>query len=130
MEQSATASTRPIIYSSSIPDLEIPKISTFESLLPTNDPYEASRTALTDALTGESCSRGALRHKALTLAAALMDCFGLKSEPWRKRTDIRATLTRILEGQVVMILSPNSLEYPILVLAAVCGFRPLLSNIH
>lgn len=68
-----------IIYRSSVPDIHIPKISVFESLLPINDKYPGERSAIIDGLTGETWSRQTLRQHALTLAATMVYELGLRS---------------------------------------------------
>ena len=94
----------PHIYPSTLPDLTFPEISLFDYILPEHDKWGADKPAYIDGLTNEVLTRRALRHNALTLGATLVDKLGFK------------------EGGVVMLLSPNSIHYPVVEFATVRVF--------
>lgn len=75
------AATSQIIYKSPNPDVVIPQVSVFESILPVDDPYPAGRPALIDGVTGEVWTRKDLRTHSLTLAWAMVNRLGLRGQP-------------------------------------------------
>lgn len=75
------AANSQIIYKSAIPDVFIPQVSVFESILPADDPYPAGRPALIDGVTGEVWTRNELRARSLTLAWAMVNRLGLRGQP-------------------------------------------------
>lgn len=81
MEHHTTLNNEMIIYKSPLPDVDIPKISVFESVLPVNDLYPGERPALIDGITGETWSRNTLRAHCLTLAWVMVNRLGLCSKP-------------------------------------------------
>ncbi|KAF8300471.1 AMP binding protein [Clavulina sp. PMI_390] len=109
----ASAENKPVIYTSPYPKINIPKINVFESIFPTKriDLFPGHRPALIDGLTGETWTRAQLKQFSLTLAWHLRNTLGLK------------------EGDVLMIASPNSIQYGVVLLGALAaGLKLTFAN--
>ncbi|KIO13931.1 hypothetical protein M404DRAFT_11945 [Pisolithus tinctorius Marx 270] len=113
------------IFRSSLPSVALPRRSIFTHLLGTcpRTPdlvggFPASAPAFIDSVTGSTISRGALRSFALQLA------FSLQTPPNPLKALIHAATP-----PVVLIFSPNSIVWPIMLFgAAAAGFRTTLAN--
>ncbi|KAH7910994.1 AMP binding protein [Hygrophoropsis aurantiaca] len=112
-----------IIYTSPYPTVHLPRQSIFTYLLgadPTSPGkigcYPAAATAFIDAATGTTLTREALRSYALQFAHSLIS----PPAPLHNPKESEPTL---------LIFSPNSLAWPILLLgAAAAGYRATLAN--
>ncbi|XP_006461225.1 acyl-CoA synthetase [Agaricus bisporus var. bisporus H97] len=104
------------IYSSILPPLQIPNESVFTHLFHSNDPslvgsFSASLPAYIDASTGTTLTRGQVKQFALELGYGLRTHFGAR------------------RGDTVLVYSPNSIHWPVVVFGAVAaGLRCTLAN--
>ncbi|RXW21478.1 hypothetical protein EST38_g4374 [Candolleomyces aberdarensis] len=113
----------PRIYGSTIPPIPVNDGSVYTLLFQTNSPektesfytYPTDRPAFIDAATGDSLSRGELKELTLKLGYGLRNHVVLPSLPG-------GTNHRVLSrGDVVMIFSPNSLSWPVMLFGAVAA---------
>ena len=96
-------------YSSPIPPVsDIPQISLFSHLLPTNDEHP-ERAAFIDAPTGRVLTRGQLQHDARALAYGLR--LGLE----------RRGGLNVPRRSTILIFSGNSISVPLGILAALAA---------
>ncbi|RDB25422.1 4-coumarate--CoA ligase-like 7 [Hypsizygus marmoreus] len=110
----------PRIYTSPVPSVPLVSTSVFTHLFasPSGDPntiggYPGSAKAFIDAETGTTLTRAQTKNLALSLG------YGLRNHP---NTGAR-------RGDVVLVYSPNSLSWPILLFGAVAaGLRCTLAN--
>jgi 4-coumarate--CoA ligase len=112
------------IYKSSYPNVPVVEQNVFELLLHI-DPskpeliggFPADSTTFIDAQTGTTLTRASLRSYATTLAYALRThSFFPQHQPLNR-------------GDTIMIFSPNTLTWPVLLYAATCaGLRVTLAN--
>ncbi|KAF7795577.1 hypothetical protein EIP86_006739 [Pleurotus ostreatoroseus] len=106
------------IYASSFPPLSIPHESVVTYLTRTRfDEFPRHRPAFTDAETGKTITRGEFRDMLLSMG------WGLRHE-LAKRGGVQ-----LQRGDVVMILSPNSLAWPVMLFGGfAAGLRMTLAN--
>ncbi|KAG8958567.1 hypothetical protein FRC03_009012 [Tulasnella sp. 419] len=106
----------PKIYKSNAPDIALPETSIFTFLFSEEkgwaySKYPTNRAAYIDAVTGKTLTRAETKDLSLTLA------WGLNEKLGKKR------------GDVIMVFSPNSLSYPILIYGAVAaGLKITFAN--
>ncbi|EAU83706.1 hypothetical protein CC1G_05610 [Coprinopsis cinerea okayama7 len=105
-------SPQPIIYRSTYPPKPTVNTSIFTHLFRDSDVYPPARPAFIDAATGCSITRGDLKRNVLALSD------GLRNQPIVPVEGGRRPLRR---GDVVMILSPNSLSWPVALFGAVAA---------
>ncbi|GAA5897590.1 hypothetical protein JCM6882_003526 [Rhodosporidiobolus microsporus] len=91
------------VYTSPWPEVELPECSVWEKIWSNPQGQEDEATAVLDATTGQTLSRLELRTLAQRLAHGLRDT------------------ARLSPGDVVCLFSPNSLDYPTIVLATQCA---------
>lgn len=94
----------PIIYTSPLPSIPLYAHSIFTHLFSSSGPHEingfsASLPAFIDAITGTTITRGQLKQLALALG------YGLQNHP----------VLSAKRGDTVMIYSPNSLAWPVVI---------------
>jgi acyl-CoA synthetase (AMP-forming)/AMP-acid ligase II len=105
------------IYPSNIPSVPIYECSLYNYVFPENDPYPPSTAAFIDADTGRKVTRQELRTLTLELAYGLRNVLGPKGGQ------------KLTRGDTVMIFSPNSIAYPLMLYGIVAaGVRATLAN--
>ncbi|KAF8217933.1 AMP binding protein [Mycena galopus ATCC 62051] len=110
----------PTIYKSHLPDVPINNTSIFTKLFAAQTPrdvgeYPESWAAYIDAATGTTLTRGQLKKLALSFAYGLRD--HPTTQPFARR------------GDTVLIFSPNSLAWPVVLYGSVAaGLRCTLAN--
>ncbi|KAJ6487695.1 AMP binding protein [Mycena sanguinolenta] len=110
----------PKIYTSHIPDVPIEQMSVFTKLFASHAPgsvgrYPGSWTAYVDAASGTALTRAQVKKLSLLFAYGLRD--HPTTQPFAKR------------GDTVLIFSPNSLVWPIVLYGSVAaGLRCTLAN--
>ncbi|KAF9457491.1 AMP binding protein [Collybia nuda] len=108
----------PRIYTSPIPDVPIVETSVFSHLFSSPSEgiiggYPSTARAFVDAASGTTITRGQLKQLALTMG------FGLRDHPG----------TAVKRGEVVLIYSQNSLNWPVALFGSVAaGMRCTLAN--
>ncbi|KIM40250.1 hypothetical protein M413DRAFT_175243 [Hebeloma cylindrosporum] len=102
------------IYTSPLECPPIPNTSVFTHLFSSTN-YPSSAPAFIDAATGTSLTRGQIKHLALSFG------YGVRNHP--------TTSASAKRGDTVLIYSPNSLTWPVVLFGAVAaGLRCTLSN--
>ncbi|KAJ7108778.1 AMP binding protein [Mycena epipterygia] len=110
----------PRIYTSHIPDVPILNTSIFTRLFSSRGPgdvggFPGSMRAFVDAASGVVLTRAQLKNLALSFA------YGLRDHP--------TTLPFVKRGDTVLIYSPNSLAWPVVLFGSVAaGLRCTLAN--
>ncbi|KAJ7108782.1 AMP binding protein [Mycena epipterygia] len=110
----------PIIYTSPYPDVHIPKTSVFTRIFASRAPgdvggFPGSRNAFIDAATGTCLTRAQLLDLSLSFG------HGLRTHP--------NTSPSAKRGDTVLIYSPNSLAWPVVLFGAVAaGLRCTTAN--
>ncbi|KAJ7665919.1 AMP binding protein [Mycena polygramma] len=110
----------PRIYTSSFPDVPIVNMSLFTRLFASRGPgdvggFPGTWKAYIDAATGASITRAELKTLSLSFA------YGLRSHP--------TTQPFAKRGDTVMIFSPNSLAWPVVLFGSIAaGLRCTLAN--
>ncbi|KAJ7109639.1 AMP binding protein [Mycena crocata] len=110
----------PQIYTSHIPDVPILNTSIFTRLFGSHGPddvggFPGSMKAFIDAATGATLTRAGVKNAALSFA------YGLRDHP--------ATRQFAKRGDTLLIYSPNSLSWPVVLYGSVAaGIRCTLSN--
>ncbi|KAJ7099936.1 AMP binding protein [Mycena belliarum] len=110
----------PTIYASSYPSIPLPQTSIFTRLFASQGPgdvggFPGTATAFIDAASGSSITRAELRHLSLSFA------HGLRTHP--------ATRPLAKRGDTVLIYSPNSLAWPVVLFGSVAaGLRCTTAN--
>ncbi|KAJ1303693.1 hypothetical protein OPQ81_008118 [Rhizoctonia solani] len=91
------------IYKSAYPDRVIPRESIFSNLFPKKPEFAESLPAFIDAVNGRTLSRGDVKDLSLRLAYGLQRTLGIN------------------RGDTVMIFSPNSLIWPVVMLGCIAA---------
>ncbi|KAF7351417.1 4-coumarate--CoA ligase-like 7 [Mycena sanguinolenta] len=110
----------PRIYTSHIPDVPIEQMSVFTKLFASHAPgdvggHPGSWTAYVDAASGAALTRAQVKNLALSFA------YGLRDHP--------TTQPSAKRGDTVLIFSPNSLVWPIVLYGSIAaGLRCTLAN--
>ncbi|TCD66541.1 hypothetical protein EIP91_001262 [Steccherinum ochraceum] len=106
------------IYKSHLPSIQVPEESLYSHLFGTRFlDFPPSRPAYIDANTGRTISRGDVRELTLSFGHGLKHAF-------RSRGGVQLS-----RGDVVLILSPNSIAWPIMLFGAMsAGLRVTLAN--
>ncbi|KAF8162515.1 AMP binding protein [Mycena galopus ATCC 62051] len=110
----------PTVYKSHLPDVLLSTTSIFTKLFAEQTPgdvggHPGSWTAYVDAATGTTLTRGQLKKLALSFA------YGLRDHP--------TTQPCATQGDTVLIFSPNSLAWPVVLYGSVAaGLRCTLAN--
>ncbi|CAL1711280.1 unnamed protein product [Somion occarium] len=106
------------VYPSPYPPVEVTQESIFTYLFQTTfDKYPADARAFVEASTGQAISRGQLKQLSLSFAYGIRDYFPKVGGISLKR------------GDVVMLFSPNSLSWPIMMFGSIAaGLVPTLAN--
>lgn len=105
------------IYKSQFPSIDLVERSIYTHILPEADPYPLSTPAFIDAESGSIITRADLRRLSLELA------WGLRNEL------VSFGGPKLVRGDTVLVFSPNSLAYPVLVLGSfAAGLKATLAN--
>ncbi|KAL5527262.1 hypothetical protein ACEPAG_6053 [Sanghuangporus baumii] len=108
----------PKIYKSILPPVEIPDVSVYSYLFPRVDKYPENSPAFIDPDTGVTLTRGELRAKSRELAHGLRNTLHAKFGG-----------PKLARGDVVLVFSPNTVAYPILLFGAyAAGLKASLAN--
>ena len=92
-------------FTSPYPPIDAPKES-YATFLLKDDPYHPETPAYIDGISGQTNTRRAHREQVMTLAAGLRNVEQVGLLPLRK-------------GSIVVVFSPNSLLYPVVMMAMV-----------
>ena len=96
-------------FQSPFPPIRPPRESWYTFLLK-EDTFDADMPFGYDVLTGEKLTRGALKQQSLAIAHKL-------------RNADRKGIRPILCGSTVLVFSPNTLLYPVVIFALVSSYR-------
>ncbi|KAI5124907.1 hypothetical protein M0805_007335 [Coniferiporia weirii] len=108
----------PTVYTSNIPPINVVECSVYTHLFPKVDPYSGDSPAFIDADTGVTLTRTDLRRTTRELA-------------WSLRHALHARFggPALVRGDTILVFSPNSIAYPIVVFGAfAAGLRATLAN--
>ena len=113
----------PTLYASPFPEVQLQLSSIFTFLLSdtgshTIGGFPSNSPAFIDAASGTAISRVQLKQLALTFGYGILNHPALRPPP-----------TPLRSGDIVMIFSPNSLAWPVLLMGAIAaGLRATLAN--
>ncbi|KAF8998854.1 acyl-CoA synthetase [Cyathus striatus] len=113
----------PKIYKSSVPPAPVVQESIYSYLFNTTNVYPPTDPAFVDAADGTTITRGALKDLTLRLA------YGLRQHVLLPCTSNLPQLTNLARGDMIMIMSPNSMSWPIALFGCVAaGLRITMAS--
>ena len=95
------------------PPVHMPEQSFYDFVVRNDATFDVASSVVIDGASGETMTREALKTRVLALASSL------------KNID-KAGLVGLKRGSTVTVFSPNSMLYPVIMLALVCYPRHLL----
>lgn len=99
-----------VIYKSTYPATPLPKTNVFNHIFDSQG-FKPEWPAYIDGITGETVSRGELRSASRVLALGMRSGF----------ERLGGGALNLSKGSTILVFSPNSISYPVVVLAALAG---------